>query len=471
MGFTTCASRLRNALTALPLLPPPYLSPRPAVQDPVIQIANVVTLQGSKSAIVRNVFTLGTCTPIAGAQVLPHEKEEDLLDRWAAFVREVDPDIITGYNVQNFDIPYLLNRCKKLKCDGAQILGRIRGAKATMRDTTFSSSAHGKSENVETQIDGRVIFDLLQYMRREHKLSSYSLNSVSAHFLKEQKEDVHHSVISDLQKGTPDDRHRLAVYCLKDAFLPQRLMDKLMVLINHIEMARVTGVPLDFLLTRGQQIKVVSMLYRKCAPMGLLVPTLQRAAGAGGEGEETFEGAIVIEPMKGYYDVPIATLDFASLYPSIMMAHNLCYRWVPRRRTGGAAHAHTVLHVVVRPALSPVLPPPVPTSRPSQHPRRPRGHPRRPPAQGGVREDAGRERLLRPGKHAKGRPPPHSRGAARGQEAVSVCPLSCASLDPLTSARVSCRPRPGPPACATSPVLPLHPPSSRAQSQEGHGVL
>src|SRR5690554_1519594 len=41
--------------------------------------------------------------------------------------------------------------------------------------------------------------------------------------------------------------------------------------------------------------------------------------------EDQYEGATVIEPRKGYYDVPIATLDFASLYPSIMMAHNLCY--------------------------------------------------------------------------------------------------------------------------------------------------
>ena len=41
--------------------------------------------------------------------------------------------------------------------------------------------------------------------------------------------------------------------------------------------------------------------------------------------DEQYEGATVIEPHKGYYKVPIATLDFASLYPSIMMAHNLCY--------------------------------------------------------------------------------------------------------------------------------------------------
>lgn len=46
-----------------------------------------------------------------------------------------------------------------------------------------------------------------------------------------------------------------------------------------------------------------------------------RSAGT----DDQYEGATVIEPVKGYYDVPIATLDFASLYPSIMMAHNLCY--------------------------------------------------------------------------------------------------------------------------------------------------
>jgi len=53
------------------------------------------------------------------------------------------------------------------------------------------------------------------------------------------------------------------VYCLKDAYLPLRLVDKLMCIINYIEMARVTGVPLSYLLTRGQQIKVMSQLLRK----------------------------------------------------------------------------------------------------------------------------------------------------------------------------------------------------------------
>jgi DNA polymerase delta subunit 1 len=84
-----------------------------------------------------------------------------------------------------------------------------------------------------------------------------------------------------------------------------------------------TGVPLNFLLSRGQQIKVVSMIYREAMKHDFIVPTIERR-GSGGD-DVTFEGATVIEPKKGYYDIPIATLDFASLYPSIMQAHNLCY--------------------------------------------------------------------------------------------------------------------------------------------------
>ncbi len=66
-----------------------------------------------------------------------------------------------------------------------------------------------------------------------------------------------------LQCGNEQTRRRLAVYCMKDAILPLRLLDKLMCLINYMEMARVTGVPLSYLLSRGQQIKVVSQLLRE----------------------------------------------------------------------------------------------------------------------------------------------------------------------------------------------------------------
>lgn len=101
-----------------------------------------------------------------------------------------------------------------------------------------------------------------------------------------------------------------------------RLLEKLMIMYNHIEMARVTGVPIHYLLSRGQQIKVISQLYRKSNAQNLLIPCY---ANYKQDGEDTYEGATVIEPKRGFYDHPIATLDFSSLYPSIMMAHNLCY--------------------------------------------------------------------------------------------------------------------------------------------------
>jgi len=300
--------------------------PEPQI-DPVIQIASTVTLQGSDQPMIRNVFTLNTCLPIVGAQVICSETEADMLLKWRDFVVACDPDIITGYNIANFDFPYLLNRAKALEKADARLKGfsyisRIKGSRAVMRDTTFQSSAFGKRESVETTINGRVIFDVLPYMFRNHKLSSYSLNSVSAEFLGQQKEDVHHSIIADLQMGSDADRRRLAVYCLKDAYLPQQLLNKLAVIVNHVEMARVAGVPLGWLLTRGQQIKVFSMILRKCRRENLLCPNI---AKHGGDDNAGYEGATVIEPKKAFYEVPIATLDFASLYPSIMQAYNLCY--------------------------------------------------------------------------------------------------------------------------------------------------
>lgn len=128
---------------------------------------------------------------------------------------QVDPDIIIGYNIANFDLPYLVNRAKALKLDEFLFLGRVRDTKSRVKESTFSSKAYGTRETHETTMDGRVQLDLLQVIQRDHKLRSYSLNSVSAHFLQEQKEEVHYSIITDLYNGTDDDRRRLAVYCLK----------------------------------------------------------------------------------------------------------------------------------------------------------------------------------------------------------------------------------------------------------------
>lgn len=291
-----------------------------ANHDPVIQIANVVTRYGEKKPFVRNVFCLDTTSLIVNTQIFEFAKEEKMLMAWRDFLDEVDPDIIIGYNISNFDFPYLLDRARHLKVAGFDYWSRLHSIKSVSKETNFSSKQMGNRETKATNTNGRLQLDLLQLVQRDHQLRSYTLNSVCAQFLGEQKEDVHHTMITELFNGTPESRRRLAVYCLKDAYLPQRLMDKLSCLENYTEMARVTGVPFNFLLSRGQQVKFVSQLFRKALEQKLVIPNLRTDASG-----EQYEGATVIEPTRGYYDVPIATLDFASLYPSIIQAHNLCY--------------------------------------------------------------------------------------------------------------------------------------------------
>lgn len=288
----------------------------------VIQIGNVCKVPGSDTVLSRCIFTLKGCAEIVDAEVCSYETEREMFMAWMEYVKALDPDIITGFNILNFDFTYLWKRAEHLGLKKFHFFGRILNSRTRLKDTTFQSKAQGLRETKEVTMEGRIVLDMFQHVQREHKLSQYSLNSVSLHFLKEQKEDVHWTAIHSLQEESDETRRRIAIYCLKDCYLPLRLLEKLMCVYNYTEMARVTGVPFTYLLTRGQQIKVASQLYRKAKEHGMLIPTHGKI---GMESGEKYEGAYVLDPVTGFYTMPIATLDFASLYPSIMMAHNLCY--------------------------------------------------------------------------------------------------------------------------------------------------
>ncbi|CAG9858096.1 unnamed protein product [Phyllotreta striolata] len=292
--------------------------PEPKV-DPIIQIANVVKLHGDKDVLHRNIFTLKSCAPIGHADVYSFDKEEDMLEAWADFVRSLDPDVFTGYNINNFDFPYMIDRANFLKLKKFAYLGRLLNVPSLIKETTTQTKI-GKRTYKHINFEGRVAYDMLIVTKRDFKLRSYTLNSVCQEILGEQKEDVHYSIITDLQNGDEQTRRRLAVYCLKDAELPLRLLNTVLSFTNDIEMARVTGVPITSLLTKGEQVKVIAQLLRHAKQAGYFMPAHQ-----GGPTSDQFEGATVIEPIRGYYTEPIATLDFSSLYPSIMIAHNLCY--------------------------------------------------------------------------------------------------------------------------------------------------
>ncbi|CAD7936261.1 unnamed protein product [Amoebophrya sp. A120] len=288
-----------------------------AERNPVIQIAAEVKCVGADGpAFAQVIWTLDSCGDIADTIVLSFTDERDLLVSFSKFVVAIDADFLTGYNILNFDLPYLLKRAAALDIPEFAELGRLAKVQSRIREWT---TPNGRPQK-EVKCDGRIIFDMYTVITKEHNLRSYTLNFVSSHFLGDQKEDVHYSMIGTLHTGTAETRRRLGVYCLKDAKLPLRLLEKLCCLYNYVEMARVTGTPLNFLLFRGQAIKVFGQILRRARESGYIAPA-RKVEQTG----DQFEGATVLDPKTDFYDKPIATLDFASLYPSIMMAHNLCY--------------------------------------------------------------------------------------------------------------------------------------------------
>ena len=106
-------------------------------RDPVIQIANVVKILGQNEPFVRNVFTLKSCAQIVGTTVHSFNCEKDMLRAWRNFIRELDPDIITGYNTQNFDFPYILDRAHHLNLIDFPKFSRLKNQLSVVKDLTL----------------------------------------------------------------------------------------------------------------------------------------------------------------------------------------------------------------------------------------------------------------------------------------------------------------------------------------------
>ena len=277
------------------------------------------------------------------SMVYAFDCEEQMLLSFSEFVRALQPDMITGYNIEGFDLTYLLERAEVLGI-ADQMSSITRSSTGTMRssDRSFSSSAHGTHLYKEVSGDGLFIFDVYQALKRSTaiKLRSYSLEYVSTTFLGDRKDDVSYSKINEMQT-TPEGRYALMHYCQKDALLPTRLIGKLALHLNNIVMARLTGVSVDMVVRRGLQVRLKSYLYRIAStqPVRHLFFTRTAADRRASEGS-SYEGAHVEKPVTGLHDEPVVTLDFNSLYPSIIRTLNMCYKTLVPGRQRAARGAH-----------------------------------------------------------------------------------------------------------------------------------
>lgn len=169
------------------------------------------------------------------------------------------------------------------------------------------------------------------------------------------KDDVSPKDIFRLHQGSAADRAIVAKYCLQDCDLVMELFNKLEILNNSIAMANVCSVPVSFIFLRGQGIKIESLIFKECRKVDQLIEVLPSQAREGEEVEvtqydsededeensadDTYEGAIVLEPHTGIYiDDPVTADDFASLYPSSIISENISHDtliWVKDYDTAG----------------------------------------------------------------------------------------------------------------------------------------
>jgi len=135
------------------------------------------------------------------------------------------------------------------------------------------------------------------------------------------KDDVTPKDIFRMTNGTADDRSIIAKYCIQDCNLVHYLFNKSDILTGFIEMSKICSVPINFLVMRGQGIKLTSFIAKKCREKRTLMPVIEK-----GNMDDGYEGAIVLEPKCDLYlDNPVACVDYASLYPSSMISENLSH--------------------------------------------------------------------------------------------------------------------------------------------------
>ena len=244
-------------------------------------------------------------------------KEETLLRAFAAHVELIDPDIITGWNSDLFDFPYLFRRAQRLGVDMSR-LSPFRRAELRKR---YGLEADAKTiRDMEVYIKGRDCIDFLaayqkwvtgrQGVQTDRPFGlTWDLKYVVAYEAGFEYVD-YGDQIETVHKHDP---RTFIEYCIKDAFALLTLEEHTGVFTRFLDkLRRIVGCPISWALSNKKLIDTYALRISD-RPL----PTTQRS-----ETEVDVKGAIVIEPPQGLHEY-VACFDLKSLYPSLIVAWNI----------------------------------------------------------------------------------------------------------------------------------------------------
>jgi len=252
------------------------------------------------------VFLVGR-RPVAGAEAVPDEAT--CLERFIAHVRAADPDVLTGWNVGDFDLPVLL-RCARRT--GVRLaLGRTDEEPEIRRDQSFTREPR-------VLLPGRQVLDGLALLRSAFvKLDDYRLETAARAILGEGKLFGPEHRGAQIEAAYRDDPASLAAYNLRDARLVLEILERTGLVELTVRRSLMTGMQLDRV---GAQIAAVDFLYLQALrARGRVAPSVHAEDD---EPPAEITGGLVLDPRPGLYR-DILVFDFKSLYPSLIRTFNI----------------------------------------------------------------------------------------------------------------------------------------------------
>lgn len=311
------------------------------VDDIVIQISGVCHIIGEKPArwIVpeKHLFTIGPCAPIPGVQVYTFPSEFEMLIGFMQFLKLFSPEFLTGYNINGFDIKYVLHRLERLYgVDVGTYTKLSRGGRFFVFSPEAAKGTFGTSGTIKAFCSGTIILDMYPVCSAKATAQDYKLDTMAMLYLGQKKEDLSYKEIPKQFVAGDEGRARVGKYCVQDAVLVRDLFNVIAFHYEAAAIARLARISMRKVIFDGQQIRIYTCLLEECAARGLVLPNLPSNKDSGPRDEEMddedsnsrsvgYQGATVLEPECGFHHAPVMVFDFASLYPSIMMSNNLCY--------------------------------------------------------------------------------------------------------------------------------------------------
>ena len=289
------------------------------VTDLVIEMESAVTIDSFDPGLkilsfdiensVRHDFLYTICTVIkdGSGDIRNCEcatgSETEIIERFTSVILREDPDVITGYNIDNYDIKKIVERAKLNRISASLTWGRDKGTPRIVSERFW-------------RVKGRLVVDAWWAARRELRPKQETLNAVAFQVLGEEKLDVDPRHMDEEWANNQD---KVIEYCFKDAELALKILLAVGTVRKGMDLATVSKLPVEDVLTSGTSTLVDSLLIRVADRESIGVPPNGKMVRT-----EQIEGGYVHDMNAGLYHW-VSVLDFKSMYPSLIISKNICF--------------------------------------------------------------------------------------------------------------------------------------------------